>query len=228
MKELAFAYLMKQAYKSASLKEKAKAYYPIVSRILREENAPLSPEFVLGLMAVESGFNPAARSPAGAIGLMQVLPRTAQEVGIDPSQLSDPEVNIRAGIRYLKKLLEEYKIPSEHLPHAYYAGPDYPKKQQKAKEIEQYAKKVKSKTKEVAEELGTSPPTEHAALSPILLGIAGLPFVGLGAGVMRGAGAISRLSATHPELIASMRLRRLPLIFGLSVLPAIYFLTQKT
>ncbi len=56
---------------------------------------------VVAQMYQESGFDPARVSFAGARGLLQVMPRTAIEFGIDPAQLADPEVGIDAGIRYL-------------------------------------------------------------------------------------------------------------------------------
>ena len=49
----------------------------------------------------ESQFNPHAHSFAGARGLLQVLPRTAKELGIDPKKLAEPETGIRAGVEYL-------------------------------------------------------------------------------------------------------------------------------
>jgi membrane-bound lytic murein transglycosylase F len=56
---------------------------------------------VVAQMYHESGFDPDRRSFAGARGLLQVLPRTARELGVDPGQLSDPRVNVEAGVRYL-------------------------------------------------------------------------------------------------------------------------------
>lgn len=56
---------------------------------------------LVSLMFQESEFNPEARSWIGARGLMQVMPRTAREFGVDPAQLEDPEVNIPMGTRYL-------------------------------------------------------------------------------------------------------------------------------
>ena len=56
----------------------------------------------------ESAFDPAARSDAGAVGIMQVLPATAAELGVDPGQLADPESNIRAGAMYLAKLRDTH------------------------------------------------------------------------------------------------------------------------
>lgn len=57
---------------------------------------------VVAQMYQESGFDPESSSYAGAQGLLQVLPRTAREVGADPSRLHEPRSNIRAGVRYLE------------------------------------------------------------------------------------------------------------------------------
>ena len=55
----------------------------------------------------ESGFDPTARSFAGAVGLLQVLPRTAEELGV--GNLEDPETNIRAGLDYLAWVRERFE-----------------------------------------------------------------------------------------------------------------------
>src|ERR1017187_9029288 len=65
----------------------------------------LPPELVRSVMAAESGFQPLAVSPKGAIGLMQLMPGTAQVLGADPY---DPAQNVDAGTRYLRDLLEKY------------------------------------------------------------------------------------------------------------------------
>src|ERR1019366_4198589 len=65
----------------------------------------LTRELVRSVMAAESGFQPLAISPKGAIGLMQLMPGTAQVLGADPH---DPAQNVDAGARYLRDLLERY------------------------------------------------------------------------------------------------------------------------
>jgi soluble lytic murein transglycosylase len=67
----------------------------------------LEPALVLSVMKQESSFRPAAVSGQGAVGLMQVLPETAEELekGVGP-QLSQVEPNIRVGTKYLRKLLD--------------------------------------------------------------------------------------------------------------------------
>lgn len=75
----------------------------------------IDPYLVAAIARVESGFNPCARSRAGALGLMQVMPETAswvaKEMGIpefNPSLLYNPQVNLRIGCWYLNHLLQEF------------------------------------------------------------------------------------------------------------------------
>jgi soluble lytic murein transglycosylase-like protein len=72
------------------------------------------------VMRVESGFQPQAISPKGAIGLMQLMPETAQLLGADPK---DPAQNADAGARYLRELLDKYDGRLWHALAAYNAGP---------------------------------------------------------------------------------------------------------
>ena len=62
---------------------------------------------IVAQMYQESRFNPKARSPAGAIGLMQLLPRTAREFGV--RNLRDPEQSVRAGVAYLSWLHSRFE-----------------------------------------------------------------------------------------------------------------------
>jgi soluble lytic murein transglycosylase-like protein len=75
---------------------------------------------VRSVMAAESGFEPLAISPKGAIGLMQLMPGTAQVLGANPH---DPAQNVDAGTRYLRDLLEKYNYGLRHALAAYNAGP---------------------------------------------------------------------------------------------------------
>jgi soluble lytic murein transglycosylase-like protein len=83
--------------------------------------ASLDPALVHAVIAVESGYNPAARSPKGALGLMQVLPATARRYGIRNAARS-PAANLRAGTRYLRDLMELFDHRLELVLAAYNAG----------------------------------------------------------------------------------------------------------
>jgi soluble lytic murein transglycosylase-like protein len=81
------------------------------------------PAFVKSIVAAESNFDCNVVSPKGAIGLMQLMPETAQEYGADPTI---PEQNIDAGTHYLRVLMDRYHAGRSSLRRviaAYNAGP---------------------------------------------------------------------------------------------------------
>jgi hypothetical protein len=92
-------------------------YRALAEQIAIEEG--VDPYLFLKLVGAESSFNPNAGSSAGAIGLAQLMPGTAAELGVDPS---DPIQNLRGGARYLKQQLDEFGDPALALA-AYNAGP---------------------------------------------------------------------------------------------------------
>jgi len=77
-------------------------------------------KIIVAVIRVESAFDPKAVSPKGAQGLMQLMPSVQQEEGVDDP--FDPEQNIRAGVHYLKRMLEACRGDLEMALAAYNAG----------------------------------------------------------------------------------------------------------
>ena len=91
-------------------------YGEIIEKVSAEQG--VSPKLVRALIQVESAYHERARSPKGAMGLMQLMPATARQYAVaDPY---DPRSNIEAGIKHLKSLLE--RLPVALALAAYNAG----------------------------------------------------------------------------------------------------------
>lgn len=82
--------------------------------------AGISTSLLSALVWQESRWNPRAVSPKGAIGLTQLMPDTARELGVDPR---DPLANLVGGARYLRQLLNAFDGDVEKALAAYNAGP---------------------------------------------------------------------------------------------------------
>jgi hypothetical protein len=92
------------------------------------EAVGIDPLLVIAMIEVESGFDAAARSSAGAHGLMQLIPSTLQSqatlLGLGPVDPADPVTNVRLGVRYLRRCLDAYPGSQQLALMAYNAGPN--------------------------------------------------------------------------------------------------------
>lgn len=103
------------------------AYWEMIQQKAQERE--LDPYLILALIRQESLFDPQARSPASALGLMQLLPstasRVARQIGVSPpsnEQLLQPEINLALGTQYLRDLLQRYSNDWLKAIAAYNAG----------------------------------------------------------------------------------------------------------
>ncbi|MBV8546748.1 MAG: lytic transglycosylase domain-containing protein [Acidobacteria bacterium] len=81
----------------------------------------VDPRLVAAIAARESAYNPAAISPAGASGVMQLMPATARFIGVD--NVFDARQNVFGGVRYLRTLLDTFQGDLDLTLAAYNAGP---------------------------------------------------------------------------------------------------------
>jgi len=129
---------------------------PAIDDVIEEEAAAqgVSPELVRAVIQVESAFDPHAVSSKGAMGLMQLMPATARELGVrNPFH---PEENIRGGVAYLRQLLDRYDSNVELALAAYNAGPG---------SVERYGavppyRETQAYVKKVQKVSGPAPPTK--------------------------------------------------------------------
>ncbi len=95
------------------------AYAPLIEQAAARYG--LDPAVLSGLIQQESGFNPSARSSAGALGLTQLMPSTAASLGV--AEPLDPAQSIEGGARYLSQLLHQFAGNTADALAAYNAGP---------------------------------------------------------------------------------------------------------
>ncbi|MEO8023310.1 lytic transglycosylase domain-containing protein [Polaromonas sp.] len=133
------------------------SHYKAVSPLLREASKTHGIDYSLlqAVISTESGFNAYAVSPKGAVGLMQVMPPTAERYGVTAGKnstvakkLTNPKLNIKTGARYLVDLIKMFPGRLELALAAYNAGegavqragnriPNYPETQKYVKTVMQ-------------------------------------------------------------------------------------------
>jgi soluble lytic murein transglycosylase-like protein len=126
---------------------RAEAYEDLIIHHSAEQN--ISADLVRAVIQVESAFNPLARSVKGAMGLMQLMPGTARDLGV--TNAYDPAQNIRGGVTYLKQLLTRFQSNVELALAAYNAGPGAVEKYGAVppyRETRDYVHKIRGKTGE--------------------------------------------------------------------------------
>ncbi len=109
--------LVRDLTEPASMSRYVAAQYPIPPWQPRGGFA-VDPALVYALVKQESKFDPSARNPSGATGLMQLMPGTAAMLGGEHvrSQLTDPETNLALGQTYVSKLLKDPDIDGDPVP----------------------------------------------------------------------------------------------------------------
>jgi soluble lytic murein transglycosylase-like protein len=119
----------------------ATAFDPFIDQVASEFQ--LEPALIKAVALVESGFNPGAKSPKGARGLMQLMPSTARSYGV--RNIHDPYENLRAGANHLRSLLDEFNGDLTLALAAYNAGSGAVRKHggvPRYRETQDYVRKV--------------------------------------------------------------------------------------
>lgn len=116
-----------ESWKEVLINEKINQYSSkedMFDKIIDEASSKfgLPKELIKAVIKAESNFNPIAISPKNAMGLMQLIPSTAKEVGVE--DIFDPYQNIMGGTKYLKMLLDKYNGNLFLALSAYNAGPN--------------------------------------------------------------------------------------------------------
>jgi soluble lytic murein transglycosylase-like protein len=117
------------------------AYDDIIAEAAAEYD--LDPALIRAVMRAESDFNPMVVSPAGAQGLMQLMPALARELGVE--NVFDPRENIMGGARYLRWLLDRNRGNIPLTLAGYNAGPTIVSKYKKVppfRETQDYVKRI--------------------------------------------------------------------------------------
>ena len=100
-------------------RKKERLFHPIILQVASRHD--IDPALVKAIIMAESGYNPNAVSKRGAKGLMQLMPSTAEALGVEDA--FNPEQNISGGVRYFKLLVNRFDGDVKLALAAYNAGP---------------------------------------------------------------------------------------------------------
>ena len=174
--------------------------YKSVQHLLREASTRHGIDYALlqALIATESGFDSRAVSPKGAVGLMQLIPPTAERYGVKAGKnasiemkLTDPVVNIRAGASYLSDLIKMFPGQIELALAAYNAGegavqragnkiPNYPETKNYVKTVMQLYGVLKPSTAKIPMvAIGEAPGRVRVEMTGAGVGRGNMPSSGL-------------------------------------------------
>jgi soluble lytic murein transglycosylase-like protein len=95
-----------------------RSFHPIIVRVA--DHHEVDPALIKAIIMAESGYNPRAISEKGAKGLMQLMPATAEALGVEDS--FNPEQNIKGGVKYFKQLVIQFEGDVKLALAAYNAG----------------------------------------------------------------------------------------------------------
>ncbi len=126
---------------SDAASERSEQYHPIIMRAAKRH--AVDPALVKAIIMAESGYNARAVSEKGASGLMQLMPRTAEALGVEDAL--DPENNVNGGVKYVRNLLDQFNDNIKLAVAAYNAGVSKVKEHQEVPHIkatQAYVKKV--------------------------------------------------------------------------------------
>lgn len=153
----------------------SKSRAPLGSIIIEASvRSKIDADFIASVIRAESGNNPRAISPKGAQGLMQLMPSTANTLGVKDS--FDPAENVDGGVRYLRDLLIRYNGDAAKALAAYNAGPrrvqqygGVPPYQEThvyvARVIRDYNRQKLAKLRQAGKEVGQRPAPEQSVAS---------------------------------------------------------------
>lgn len=109
---------LRTTFRLSGYNRNPKEFEPLIENSAREFGVDTS--LVKAVIHAESGYNPEAVSNKGAMGLMQLMPKTAQDLKVD--NCFNPSQNIRGGVKYLRFLLDTFKGDVQLAVAAYNAG----------------------------------------------------------------------------------------------------------